>query len=117
MLKLNNDQRMEIYHKRKQGVTIAALAKEDGLNTNRIKYLVRLLNRHGQTILRDGKNKVYPPALKKEIINKVLIEHQSITETAIEYVLISERVLSNWLKSYKENRYTIVKKREVDVLL
>ena len=111
MSKLNNDQRMEIYHKRKQGVTIASLVKEYRVNKRRIEYLVRLLDRHGHKILRNGKNKYYSPALKQEIINKVLIEHQSITETSIEYGLISEGILSNWLKSYKENGYTIVEKK------
>lgn len=59
MSKLDNDQRMEIYHKRKQGVTIASLVKEYRVNKHRIEYLVRLLDRHGQKILRNGKNKYY----------------------------------------------------------
>lgn len=111
MSKLNNDQVIELYHKRKQGRTIPSIAKEYGINSHRVEYLVRLLDRHGKNILRNGKNRYYSPVLKQEIINKVFIEHQSVTETAIQYGLNSVGILSNWIKIYKENGYTIIEKK------
>lgn len=82
------------------------------LGYTEVEYLVRLLDRHGKNILRSGKNKYYSPALKQEIINKVFIEHQSAIETAIQYGLNSVGILSNWIKSYKENGYTIIEKKK-----
>ena len=111
MSKLTNDQRLEIYHKRKQGMTISDLAKLYNVNKHTIEYLIRLLDRHDEDVLRKRKNRYYSPELKLEIINKVSMEHRSINETAIEYGLSSHGILCNWMKSYKENGYTIVEKK------
>lgn len=93
---------MEIYHKRKQGITIAAFAKKYRISKSRVDYLIHLLNKHCQKILRDDNNTYYSPVLKQEIINKVLIEHRSITKIAIEHGLSSKRILGNWIKFYEE---------------
>ncbi|MDB7984658.1 helix-turn-helix domain-containing protein [Faecalicoccus pleomorphus] len=110
MSKLTNDQRLEIYHKRKQGMTISDLAKLYNVNKHTIEYLIRLLDRHGEDVLRKRKNRYYSPELKLEIINKVSMEHRSINETAIEYRLLNTETLYNGMKSYKENGYTVVEK-------
>lgn len=73
-------------------------------------YLIKLIDTHGESVLRNGKNNYYSPELKQEIINKVLINHQSIISTAIEYGLISSGMLVNWINSYKENGSNIVEK-------
>lgn len=112
MSKLTNDQRLEIYYKRKQGMTISGLSKSYNVNKHTIEYLIRLLDMHGKDVLRKEKNRYYSPELKLEIINKVLIECFSVTETAIEYGLPSSGILHNWIKFYKENRYTIVEKKK-----
>lgn len=75
MSKLTNNQRLEIYYKRKQGVTVSDLSKLYNVNQQGIKYLIRLLDKHGEEILRQDKNRYYSPDLKKKIINKILIEH------------------------------------------
>ena len=111
MSKLTNNQRLEIYYKRKQGVTVSDLSKLYNVNQQGIKYLIRLLDKHGEEILRQDKNRYYSPDLKKKIINKILIEHFSVTETAIEYGLPSKSILFQWIKSYKENGYIIVEKK------
>ena len=38
-------------------------------------------------------------------------QKHSVTETAIEYGLPSKSILFQWIKSYKENGYTIVEKK------
>lgn len=111
MSKLNNDQRMEIYYKRKQGMTLSALSKEYGINKRNLEYMIQLLDRHGSQSLRQGKNRYYPPSLKLEMINKVLIDHQSMNEISLEYGLIGKSMLSNWIRSYRENGYAIVEKK------
>ncbi|MDB7979867.1 helix-turn-helix domain-containing protein [Faecalicoccus pleomorphus] len=110
MSKLTNDQRLEIYHKRKQGMTISDLAKLYNVNKHTIEYLIRLLDRHGEDVLRKRKNRYYSPELKLKIINRVSMEHRSINETAIEYRLLNTETLYNGMKSYKENGYTVVEK-------
>lgn len=110
MSKLTRKQKIEIYEKRKQGRSVASLSKEYAIQISIAKYLIRLLDKHGENILRKDKNNYYPPALKEEIINKVLLHHQSIVSTAIEYGLSSSGMLTNWIRSYNENGYGIVEK-------
>lgn len=110
MAKLTREQKIELYVKRKQGQTLPSLSKEYQINTRNVEYLIRLIDKHGFDILNSGKNKYYSPELKLEIINKVIIDGQSTLSTAIEYGLGSTGILSNWIRSYKENGYVIVEK-------
>lgn len=110
MTKLTREQKIEIYQKRKTGVVLQKLAVEYDVLTDNIRYLIRLLDKHGEGIIRKDKNRYYSPKLKKEMIDKVLLDNQSVKSTAIEYGLSSDGMLFNWIKSYKENGYVIVEK-------
>ena len=110
MSKLTREQKIEIYNKRKQGKSIAYLSKEYSILDNHVLYLVNLIDKHGKGIIRKDKNNYYSPALKEEIINKVLVNNQSVNSTSIEYGLTSNGILFNWIKSYKKDGYVIVEK-------
>ena len=99
-----------MYHKRESGVTVQELAKEYKIRKDNVKYLIRLIEKHGEGILRKDKNRYYSSSLKEEIINKVLLDNHSVSTTAIEYGLSSDGMLFNWIKTYKENGYVIVEK-------
>lgn len=111
MAKLTREQKIEIYKKRKAGESIMALSKQYDINYGNVKYLVKLIDRHGEDILRKDKNNYYSPELKIEIINKVLLEKKSVKSTALIYGLSSAGMLINWIRSYKENGYNIVEKK------
>lgn len=110
MAKLTRENKIEIYNRRKSGETIPSLSKEYDIGISKVRYLVRLIDFHGKDILRKDKNRHYSKELKLEIINKVLIDGQSVTSTSIEYGLTSDGILPNWIKSYKENNCVIVEK-------
>ena len=109
---LTREQKIEIYEKRKLGKSIQELSKEYYIRSDNIKYLIRLIDRHGSHVLRKDKNNYYSPDLKEEMINKVLLENHSIAFTAIEYGLSSGGMLHNWIKSYKENGYVIIERKQ-----
>ncbi|MFR4137492.1 MAG: IS3 family transposase [Anaerobutyricum hallii] len=110
MSKLTREQKIEMYHKRESGVTVQELAKEYKIRKDNIHYLIRLIEKHGEGILRNDKNRYYSSSLKEEIINKVLLDNHSVSSIAIEYGLSSDGMLFHWIKSYKENGYVIVEK-------
>lgn len=112
MSKITNKERLEIWEKWKEGKGATELTREYGIHQTKIKYLVRLLNRHGPEILRQEENRKYSKELKEEMISKVLQESQSVKSTAIEYGLPSDEMLARWIRSYRENGYVILEKKK-----
>ena len=110
MAKLTREEKIEIYKKRKDGKTISSLSREYDIVSTNIEYLVRLIDHHGESILRTDTNNYYSTELKQEIIDRVLVDGQSIKSTSIDYGLTSCGLLSNWIRSYKENNCVIVEK-------
>lgn len=86
MSKLTRKERLEIYQKRKSGETITSLSIKYDINKAKIRYLVRLIDKHGEDILRKNRNRYYSSELKLEIINKVLIDKQSIISKRLNMV-------------------------------
>lgn len=83
MAKLTKEQKLEIYKKRKDGVTISQLSEQYNIEKSIIKYFCRLIDVHGIDILRKSKNTRYSLSLKEEIVQQVLLYDQSVTSTAI----------------------------------
>ncbi|MGL5531314.1 MAG: transposase [Culicoidibacterales bacterium] len=110
MAKLTKEQRIEMYTRYKAGEAISQLAHVYKINSSNVRYLVKLINHHGIEILDNKSNTYYDPNIKKQIINKVLIEGKTIYQTAIEHGLLSRGMLSNWIRQYKLEGYVIVEK-------
>ncbi len=111
MTKLSNNDILNLYKERKNGKSIHTLCSKYKICDTRVEYLIRLIDKHGIEILRKNKNKYYPPFQKEEIINRVLINNESITSVAIDEGLLSKSMLNNWIKKYKENCYNIVERK------
>ena len=105
MSKLSYEERIEIYNKRKEGETLKTLQSKYGMTKHNIQYLVWLIDKHGFDILRTTKNKEYPKQFKADAINRVLIDNEPIQAVAIDIGLLSDGMLHNWIKKYKEFGY------------
>ena len=103
MSKLTREDKIKIYERRKKGETIPSLAKNFDVQESNIKYLVDLIEKHGYDILRKDKNRTYSKDFKLQIINRILINHESINSVAIDIGLVSPGILHNWLSKFKEN--------------
>ncbi len=112
MSKLTREQKIQLYKKRKAGKSLQNLSKEYHIGKDNIEYLIRLIDRHGNHVLRKDKNKYYSLSLKEEMINKVLSENYSIKSTAIEYGLSRAGMLHTWIKSYKKNGCVIIERKQ-----
>lgn len=111
MSKLTREDKIEIYSLRKSGVSVPSLSSRFSINKSVIKHLVRLIDAHGSEILRNNQNRYYSSDYKLEIINRVLIEHKSISSVAVEIGLSSTGMLSNWIHDYKKNGYNVIEKK------
>ena len=111
MSKLSYEEKIEIYNKRKEGKTLKTLQSKYGMTKHNIQYLVRLTDKHGFDILRTIKNKEYSRQFKENAINRVLINNEPIQTVAIDIGLLSDGMLHNWIKKYKEKGYNIVERK------
>ena len=111
MAKLSYQDKIKIYNRWKQGESSMSLSKTFNIHVSGIKYLIKLIDIYGIDICKKNKNRYYSPSLKIKIINKILVEHKSLHSIALSYGLSSCGMISNWIKSYKENNYVIVEKK------
>ena len=111
MSKLTYEDKINIYQERKQGKTVNSLAKKYGIRLDGIKYLVRLIDKHGYKILRTDKNRYYSKNEKERIINRVLVNNEAICCVVIDEGLSSHGILRNWIQNYQENGYNIVERK------
>ena len=111
MGKLTFEDKIKIYQKRKKGTTLSDLSKQYQINVSVIKYLVRLIDKHGEDVLKRKGNRKFLSYQKEEIINRVLLSGEAITSVALDEQLPSAGMLRNWIKKYKENSYNIVERK------
>jgi len=111
MSKLTKKDKIEIYERNKNGETIASLAKAFNVNKIVLHYLIRLIRKHGYDIIGNGENKHYSKEFKLQIINRILVNNESINSVAIDVGLASSGLLHNWLSKFKENGYNVIEKK------
>ena len=109
-MKLTDENKIEMYRLNKEGYSYKELSKKFKIDPSNVRYMVKLADIHGETVLIKGKNNYYPPELKLDIINEVLILGHSIKSTSLKYALPNPTLLSNWISKFKENGYNILEK-------
>ena len=111
MGKLSFEDKINLYNDRKSGVSISSLCSKYKILHANVKYLTRLIDKHGYDILRKNKNKKFTFYEKEQIINRVLLNNESLLSVAVDEGLSSPGMLANWIKKYKENGYNIVERK------
>lgn len=111
MSKLSYEDKINIYDERKQGNSVVNISKKYNVRKDVIKYLIRLIDKHGYDILRTNKNRSFSSEEKERIINRVLINNESACSVAIDEGLLSQGMLQNWIKKYNDMGYNIVERK------
>ena len=111
MSKLSYEDKINIYDERKQGNNVVNISKKYDVRKDVIKYLIRLIDKHGYDILRTNKNRSFSKEEKERIINRVLINNESACSVAIDEGLLSQGMLQNWIKKYNDMGYNIVERK------
>ncbi len=111
MGKLSYNDKINLYNDKLNGKSIKSLSQKYGITYHNVQYLIRLIDRHGFDILRTSKNKKYTSQEKERIINRILLNNESIQSVAVDEGLPSEGMLHTWVKKYKENGYNIVERK------
>ena len=112
IMKLTYEDRVQIHELRKQGQTFNQLSNQFGVNVSGLKYMVKLIDRYGINIVKKGKNRYYSPKLKREMIDKVLLEGCSQQSVCLDYGLSNQGLLNNWIAQYKKMGILLLRKQE-----
>ena len=59
-------------------MTFPFIKSKYGINKSGVEYLVRLIDKHGFDILRTNENKSYSSKKKQRILNRILVDNESI---------------------------------------
>ena len=111
MSKLSYKDKINIYKERKKGKQISFLSSKYNVRSDNIAYLIRLIDKHGFDILRTTSNRKYTSVEKERIINRILLNNESVISVAIDEGLSNSGMLVNWIKKYKEMGYNIVERK------
>ena len=111
MSKLTYEDKINMYSDKKNGMSLIQISNKYKVRETTVKYIYRLIEVHGYDILRTTKNKYYSSNQKEKIINRVLLNNESITSVSIDEGLLNPGILANWIKKYKEMDYNIVERK------
>ena len=111
MGKLTYEDKINIYIEKRDGKSVSYLCQKYNINSAGIKYLIRLIDKHGYDILRTNNNRKFNKKEKERIVNRVLLNNESLISVAIDEGLLSKGMLSIWIKNYKEMGYNIVERK------
>ena len=111
MSKLTFEDKVNLYNDKKNGVSIPTLCSKYKILHANVEYLTRLIDKHGYDVLRKNKNRKFTSYEKETIINRVLLNNESLLSVAIDEGLSSSGMLANWIKKYKEMGYNIVERK------
>ena len=65
-MKLNYEDKVQIYELRKQGQSFKQLSKRFGVDVSGLKYMMKFIDRYGIDILKKGLNRYYSSELKQQ---------------------------------------------------
>ena len=65
-MKLNYEDKVQIYELRKQGQSFKQISKRFGVDVSGLKYMMKLIDRYGIDIVKKGMNRYYSSELKQQ---------------------------------------------------
>lgn len=65
-MKLNYQDKVQIYELRKQGQSFKQLSKRFGVDVSGLKYMMKFIDRYGIDIVKKGMNRYYSSELKQQ---------------------------------------------------
>ena len=110
-MKYDFELKKEIYEKHCDGYGSNTLSNIYGVNASKIRYICRLVDKHGLEAIR-RKYTNYSSEYKLAAIKRVMVNGESVESVAVDLGLATDSILGQWIKSYIENGYNVVIKKK-----
>ena len=111
-MKLTYEDKLEIYRLwKEEGWGKRRIAKKFNIAYSHARYIYLLIDKHGPKVVKHGKDKYYSTEFKEVAIKRVLSNKESVTSVAVDLGLSGYGTLRSWIKSYKENGYTVIERK------
>ncbi len=110
-MKYSFEIKKEIYEKHCKGYGSGFLSKEYGIESSKIRYMCRLVDKHGLEAIWHKFTK-YSSDNKLVAIKRVLENGESVESVAVDLGLAADGILRQWIKSYIDNGYNVVTKKK-----
>ena len=110
-MRLSIPQIKELYKLHCQGYGSLYLSVKFNYDDSRIRYLCRLIQKHGIEVLLSS-YRTFSSETKQMAINRVIQGHEPVQSVAIDIGLKDMTPLRQWIKSYIENGYNVVIKKK-----
>jgi len=111
-MKLSYEDKVRMYRSwKRHEKSPRQLAKENGIDYHVVYYIIQLMECHGEEIVKHRKNRYYSPEFKEKAIKRVLSGRESIHVVSVELGLPNQGTLPAWIKSYRENGYTVIERK------
>lgn len=108
MTKLSRQDKIDIYNSWKHyGKSSKQLAKEYGVCSGNLRYMLSLIERHGLKILDKG-HITYSVEFKEAAIKRVLFDHETSYRVSLELGLPNQGTISNWIRNYIKDGYNVI---------
>ncbi|WP_348635629.1 IS3 family transposase [Lactobacillus sp. ESL0701] len=108
MVKLSKQDKIDIYNLWKNNhIGSKKLSDKYGVNKKGITYLIALIEMHGFKIL-DQPHARYSLEFKEQAIKRIIVNQEAIYGVSVELGLKTPSMLTNWVRSFKENGYNVV---------
>lgn len=112
MTKYTKEIKLAIYHEWVNDYRRGTyLSRKYGMGSGGIQYLVGLIQKHGEDIL-DRPQQKYTADFKLAAIDRVLLGGEALRQVSLDLGLTNTGILANWLRSFKENGYTVITKKK-----
>ncbi|HJD09066.1 MAG TPA: IS3 family transposase [Candidatus Ligilactobacillus faecavium] len=108
-MRFSKEDKINMYHMYQKGYRYSEIKGYYPIGKRNFYYLVQILNRYGIAWLDRPRHK-WTNQEKKEAIDRVLINHESRGNVALDLGLSSVGMLSNWIRDYRKNGYNVIDK-------
>lgn len=108
-MRFSKQDKINIYQLYQQNYKYSEIKEYYPISEGEFYYLIKILDRYGVSWLDRPRHK-WTREEKLKAIDRVLIDHETKRNVALDLGLSSDGILANWIRDYRKNGYNVIDK-------